>query len=352
MMRRRALVSRWCLLIVASAILAAILEQLAVPAALLLGPMIAAIAVVTIVGKIPFPRWPVRISQAVIGCLIAHNITGDTLATVLADWPIFAVCVVSVIASSSVIGWLLARFGILPGTTAVWGSAPGGASTMSLMAEAYGADFRLVAVMQYMRVVMVALTTSLITSFLAAPIKTVATINWFPPITWNTAATILIVAVGLGLGKLSRLPGGPLLVPLAAGSVLQATGIVALDLPPWLLAASYTIIGCSIGSAFTREILRYAARALPKIIATSLCLIVVCSGIAVILSLLTGLDFLTSYLATSPGGADTVAIIAASTHIDAPFVMAMQVARLLTILLVGPSIARLVAKLAERSAPK
>jgi uncharacterized protein len=207
-MRSRTLVARWCLLIVASAILAAILEELAVPAALLLGPMIAAIAVVTIVGKLPFPRWPVRISQAVIGCLIAHNITGDTLATVLADWPIFAVCVVSVIASSSVIGWFLARYRVLPGTTAVWGSAPGGASTMSLMAEAYGADFRLVAVMQYMRVVMVALTASLITSFLAVPIKTVATINWFPPITWNTAATILIVAVGLGLGKLSRLPAG------------------------------------------------------------------------------------------------------------------------------------------------
>jgi uncharacterized protein len=124
---------------------------------------------------------------------------------------------------------------------------------------------------------------------------------------------------------------------------------VAIDLPPWLLAASYTIIGCSIGSAFTRDILRYAARAMPKIIATSLCLIIVCAGIGGILSALTGLDFLTSYLATSPGGADTVAIIAASTHIDAPFVMAMQVARLLTILLVGPSIARLVAKLAERS---
>jgi uncharacterized protein len=352
MARSRALVSRWCLLVIASAILVVILEKLALPGALLLGPMIAAITIATCVGKVSLPRWPVRISQAVIGCLIAHSISADTLDTVLADWPLFAVCVVSVIALGSVTGWLLARFGVMPGTTAVWGSAPGGASTMSLLAAAYGADFRLVAVMQYVRVVLVALTASLITSVMGVPIKTAATIEWFPAVSRDTAATILVIAVGLGLGKLSRLPGGPLLVPLAAGSVLQATGIVKIDLPPWLLAASYMIIGWSIGAAFTRDILLYAARALPKIIAASACLIAVCSGIAGILSLLTGLDFLTSYLATSPGGADTVAIIAASTHIDASFVMAMQLARVLTILLVGPSIARLVAKLAERSPPK
>lgn len=60
-----------------------------------------------------------------------------------------------------------------------------------------------------------------------------------------------------------------------------------------------------------------------------------------------GTDFLTSFLATSPGGADTIAIIASSTKVDASFVMAMQVARLVTILIVGPRIARFAARLAE-----
>ena len=40
-------------------------------------------------------------------------------------------------------------------------------------------------------------------------------------------------------------------------------------------------------------------------------------------------DALTAYLATSPGGADSVAIIAASTKVDMPFIMAMQMARFL-----------------------
>jgi len=45
-----------------------------------------------------------------------------------------------------------------------------------------------------------------------------------------------------------------------------------------------------------------------------------------------------------PGGADSIAIIAASSKVDLPFVMAMQTARFLLVLLVGPSLARLVAR--------
>jgi uncharacterized membrane protein AbrB (regulator of aidB expression) len=56
------------------------------------------------------------------------------------------------------------------------------------------------------------------------------------------------------------------------------------------------------------------------------------------------MDPLTAYLATCPGGMDTVAIIAASTPgVDSPFVMVMQAARLLLVLLTGPRLARFVA---------
>ena len=50
----------------------------------------------------------------------------------------------------------------------------------------------------------------------------------------------------------------------------------------------------------------------------------------------------------SSGGADTVAIIAASTRVDMPFIMAMQMARFLFVLFVGPAIARAVAARAGR----
>ena len=58
-----------------------------------------------------------------------------------------------------------------------------------------------------------------------------------------------------------------------------------------------------------------------------------------------GIDPLTAYLATSPGGMDSVAIIAAaSDSVDISFVMALQSARFLIVLLLGPSLARLVTR--------
>jgi hypothetical protein len=55
-----------------------------------------------------------------------------------------------------------------------------------------------------------------------------------------------------------------------------------------------------------------------------------------------GIDPLTAYLATSPGGSDSVAIITASTTADVSFVMAMQTVRLLAVLFVGPALTRYV----------
>ena len=50
----------------------------------------------------------------------------------------------------------------------------------------------------------------------------------------------------------------------------------------------------------------------------------------------------------TPGGLDTVAIIAAGTRADMSFIMAMQTLRLFTILLTGPAIARFISRYAAR----
>ncbi|MFT8972959.1 MAG: AbrB family transcriptional regulator [Zymomonas mobilis] len=50
-------------------------------------------------------------------------------------------------------------------------------------------------------------------------------------------------------------------------------------------------------------------------------------------------DFLTAYLASSPGGVDSVAVVAASSPVDMPFVMGMQTVRFVVVLLTAPTIA-------------
>lgn len=121
-----------------------------------------------------------------------------------------------------------------------------------------------------------------------------------------------------------------------------------LELPEWLLALAYAAIGWSVGLKFNKEIFLLALKTLPQIIASIIGLIVVCALLALGVTQVLPLDFMTAYLATSPGGLDTVAIIAAGTRADMSFIMAMQTLRLFTILLTGPMMARFISRYAPQ----
>jgi membrane AbrB-like protein len=230
------------------------------------------------------------------------------------------------------------------------GIVAGAATVMTLMSESYGADIRLVAFMQYLRVVVVALVATLIARLWAAPGSHPALpVDWFPHVVWpSLAATIVLIVAGAVAGRALRIPAGPMLVPMVVGTVLQDAGILKIELPPLLLALAYLVVGWSIGLRFSRPILIYAAKAFPRVLASILVLIASCGGLAMMLVALAHLDPLTAYLATSPGGADSVAIIAASTKVNVPFVMGMQIARFVFVLLTGPCIARLIADRAQK----
>jgi membrane AbrB-like protein len=345
-------VLQWGLLLAASLAFIIPLEFVRLPAALLLGAMAAAILIAVYEGTLAVPHWPYAFAQALIGCLVARSIGPAILKTLYMQWPLFLAGVCSVLVISSALGAVLARLRVLPGTTAVWGSAPGAATVMVLMSESFGGDPRLVAFMQFLRVMLVAFVASLVARLWLAPgTAVVAAIDWFPGFTGaSLLETLALAVIGAIVGDRCGIPAGALLVPLIAGLALSSSGIVTITLPPWLMAGCYAVIGWSIGLRFTRPIVLHAARVLPQIALSTATLILLCGGLAWLLHVIAGTDPLTAYLATSPGGADSVAIIAAASHVDMPFVMAMQMARFMVVILLGPALSRTVARWADRSA--
>ncbi len=338
--------AQWGFLIASSVLLAALFMMAGLPAALLLGPMIAGIVVGCNGGRICTPRLPVFASQTIVGCLVARALTGDIVLTFVKDWPLFLSVVVAIIATTTALGWMLTRWKVLPGTTAVWGTTPGGASVMMLMSGAFGADARLVAFMQYLRVVLVAAIASIVARlWVGTSGAVVADMAWFPAVPWlDFMATLMIAGLGGALGFALRIPAGALLVPMIAGALLEGTGLVRITLPQWLLAISYALLGWSIGLGFTRDILMHASRALPQVLLAILVTMAVCGALALVLVHAAGIDPLTAYLATSPGGMDSVAIIGASSNVDLSFVMALQTLRLVIVLIAGPPLARFIAQ--------
>jgi len=323
----------------------AVLLWLHVPAALMLGPLAAGIVFAAAGGQVRFPVSIFAVAQGIVGCLIAKMVPLSIVGDILSHWLLFSTGVVSVLAASCGLGWLMTRLQILPGTTALWGISPGAASVMTFMAESYGADIRLVALMQYLRVFLVAGIAALVARmFGVSSSYGAAAIVWFPEVHWlPLAETLALAIVGPLVARALKIPAGAFLVPMVAGIVLAHLGIMTIELPTWLLAASYALVGWNIGLRFTRPLIVHAALALPRILVCTLLLIAACGGIAAFFVLVADIDPLTAYLATSPGGSDSIAIIAASTDCDVSFVMAMQTVRMIAVLLLAPALTKFIA---------
>lgn len=335
---------QWTALVALSLVVLIPLELIHLPAALLLGPMVAAIAMGVGEARIKVPAAAFMVAQAVVGCLMARALPPSIFVELVRDWPIYVLGVGSVITVAFGLGILLTRLRVLPGTTAIWGSAPGASTAMILMADAFGADTRLVAFMLYLRIVLVAFAASIMSRFfVSGDVVQVAT-PWFPPVAAiPLVETVALIVVSLVAARLFKVPAGAILLPMFLGTALQNLAGLHIELPPALLAVAYTLVGWTIGLRFTREILVHAARALPAVLGSMLALLGICALFAAALVRFAGIDPLSAYLATSPGGADSVAIIAASTRVDVPFVMAMQAGRFIVVLLIGPPLARFIA---------
>lgn len=334
------------MLLLLSVSLSVFFTWLALPASLLLAPMVAGIVISASGGSIQIPSLLSGFAQGIIGCLIVRILPDSILGQIGNNWPLFLMGVLSVVGASLLLGWFMSRMRILPGTTLVWGLSPGAATVMTLLSESFGADMQVVAFMQYLRLILVAAIASIMARVFGAGLShPVHADIWFPSVhAIPFLETLALALSGVVLARRFKISAGALLIPLVVGMLLTRVGWITLELPRWLLAASYALIGWQIGLRFTLPLLRHVFHMLPRIIFCTVTLIAVCAGMGMILVVVAGVDPLTAYLATSPGGADSAAIIAASTKVDIPFVMSMQMARLLTVLALGPLLAQWVAR--------
>ncbi|QHI94979.1 AbrB family transcriptional regulator [Aristophania vespae] len=340
---------RWICLLALSAILIGVFLAIHLAAGLMLGPMIAAI-IMAIRGKnVTISRPVFALSQAVLACLVVSSLNMTVLIDIAHNWWLMLFSVFSVIIVSFATGAALAWFGVMPGTTALWGSSPGGASTMMLICGSFGADPRLAAFMLYFRVILVAFATSIVAWLVSAGHN----IPYLPPVPKGDLLPTLIFVVVTGLiSTRIKFPAAPLLLTMVIGAVIQLSGLFAISTPQWMRIPAYLIIGWSIGLRFTLPVLQHAMRALPAVIFSSTILVGTCALIAIPVAKLAHIDLLSAYLATSPGGLDTVIIISAGAPVDLPFIISLQTARLLAVLALGPLIAKPVGRWLENHSPK
>jgi membrane AbrB-like protein len=150
-----------------------------------------------------------------------------------------------------------------------------------------------------------------------------------------------LAGLGVWAGTRLKLPAGALLGPLILGVGLEELGVVQLSWPPGVPQAAFLVLGLWVGMLFDRASIKRAGRLLPIVVVSAAGLVIACAGLGRVLTALTDIDGLTAYLATTPGGIDSVAIMALGSGADAPLVLAVQMLRLFAVILAGALLARL-----------
>lgn len=336
---------RWGLLVGLTAAATAGIAALGVPSPALFAGLLVATGL-ALAGRAP-QRVPVRAStgaQAVIGVVIGVLAQPDTLAAVARDWlPVLLVGVGTLVVSMAAGLVLGLRRGVTP-VTGMLALTAGGASGLVAVSRELGGDDRLVAVVQYLRVGIVTATMPVV-AFGAmvggsGPAPDTGA-GWPVDLGFLVACT----TVGLGLATLTRIPAGGLLGPMTVALALGLTGYSFGASPPELVVeVAYAVIGWQAGVRFTRAALRTVVGALPLATALIGAVMVACAGLGLLLSRLTGVTPLEGYLATTPGGVYAVLATAISAGGDVTFVVAVQVLRVVVMLLVAPVLARLVGR--------
>jgi uncharacterized protein len=343
-MRDRRLLLDWAAVVAGAVAVSALLALLHVPSPTLFGGLVAAL--VRALGgrrRLAVPRVAMTGAQAVIGVTIGALVQLDTLGAIGEHWLPVLLITVGTLALSLAAGQLLRlQRGVSP-VTGAFSMIAGGASGITAMARDLGADQRMVAVLQYLRVLLIVVLMPV-----AATTVYGATTGGGAPAPaggpgWPAGLlfTAVCVVAGVALGRVTRLPVGALLGPMLVAAALDLTGLShGAQTPAAVGNAAFLVIGLQVGISFTRESLRTVGRALPLALAIIVGLILASAGLGAVLAAATGVGQLDAYLATTPGGLYAVLATATDSGADATFVLAVQVLRLFVMLLSAPLLAR------------
>jgi membrane AbrB-like protein len=330
--------------LVAAAGLAGLLTWLGVPSGALFAGLAVGLARALLVrAPLVLPKQGMTVAQAVVGVSIGALVSLPTLQAVAADWVPVVLVTVGTLLLSVVAGRLMA---LQPGVSRVTGAfsmIAGGASGITVMARELGADARMVAVLQYLRVLLIVVTMPVVAAvgFGASSGGSGGTEAAGPGVWAGVLFTVVCVGVGIPLGRLARLPVAALLGPLLVAATLDLTGLSRdAEVPALLEAAAFLVIGLQVGLSFTRDSLRVVGRALPLALLLIVGLVLASAGLGAVLAVTADVSALTAYLATTPGGLYAVLATATDSGADATVVLAVQVLRLFVMLLTAPLVSR------------
>lgn len=338
---------RWMIVAPASVGLGWLFDHWNVPAAWIVAAIVVSAGMALATRKeLPVNRHVYALSRGFIGILAAIPLTTVPLSRIVGFLP--AGVVVSLVTVLVGIGGGLLLHRAQPKAvsrdTGILSMLPGGASMMPVLADDLGADYRYVALTQYLRLLTVSMTLPVVVGFLSTPADSHPVDAPQPDQHWWMILLVLAIAfAGEPLGKLLRLPApgviGPLLLTVLASLFLPGE-LTLQPIEPFRILA-FMCIGWVCGGGLSWPALQRFAAQLPATVAYIVVVIALCAATAWPLTWALDITYFEAYLATSPGALETV--LALSSEGEAgPAVVAIQLIRLIIVLVIAGYLPQLI----------
>ncbi len=304
-----------------------------VPAGWLSGAMIFVAAAALAGRPMQVPNPLARAAFVIMGMSIGTVVTPQTLHG-MTIWPLsiafLVVAMLCINAASASYLYVVHRWDPL---SSLFASSPGGLSQVLALAAESGADLRGVAIVQSLRVVILALGLPAAMASLGlagAPSGT--------PVALSLTRTLIEFAVMIATSTLgaivlqrARFPGGLVFGAMLPSAVLHGAGLLQLALPWWGIVVIMVALGAITGARFAetdiRVLWRFAAAALGSF-AVMTAIAALFAAIAAWTLALRPADVIVAF---APGAVDTMMVLALALALDPVYVGAHHVARIILV---------------------
>jgi membrane AbrB-like protein len=322
------------------------LGLLGMPAGWLSGSILA-VAGASLAGRpMSLPGPLMRTIFVLIGISLGAVVTPETLHG-MATYPLSIAVLIVAMICVSVAGTAYLR--LVHGwdkADAYLAAAPGGLSQVMALAAEIGADLRAIAVVQTMRVVIVAvgLPAGLSLFGLAGHATRGVGGPFNPALLGELAILIAASSVVAIIANRFRFPGGLLFGAMLTSAVLHGTGLIHAVMPWWVANTAMIALGAVTGSRFAntplRLLLHYIAAAFGSFAVAVAIAAVFAAGLISVLSL----RIAEVMIAFAPGSVDAMMLLALALNLDPVYVGAHHLTRIFLVSLTMPFVARGVAR--------
>ena len=157
-----------------------------------------------------------------------------------------------------------------------------------------------------------------------------------------TLALTILGAVAAGwLCNVLGIPAGSLIGPMVVVAAVKLSGTGLPDVPSTGKFGAFVVLGWLLGQDIEPTIVRTLASTVKPILITVAVLLVTGACLAWFLYTIGGIDKVTAFLATSPGGVTQMAALAADSGADVGLVVGLHLVRIVAVVLVTPVVVRL-----------